>query len=174
MLEKCSRRYFDGRSPVAMKVYSFLLFILQFIVSSIIMDSQTIEVINNLRDSVEKYRREIWSLRESLKDERNNVDGLKQKLNDSSKNNASLVRCNETLKNQLAVEKEKNIPRNPLVVTKTFDNLISPRGRQIRKRKYKKILDEAVGCITECKRAKMTLGFEKGHVDIIWNEGGYA
>ena len=134
------------------------------------MDERTSQLVKNLRESVEVYKREVWSLRDVVKEHKGQVKALKHQLNEIHQSNALLVQSKDEMQKEIERQRNCNNALHPVLVNKTFDSLISNRARNIRKRKYKKLLDESVGCITECKRAKLTLGFEKGHCDIVWSE----
>ena len=134
------------------------------------MDTRSERLIATLRDSAEQLRREVWFLRDRLKQEQNNVKAVKDSMSELCDTNVALRKKIVDLQNTIRIYEEKNKALKPIVVNRTYDRMACTRSKLLRKRKYKNVVDNAIGCITECKRAKLTLGFEKGHLDIVWSE----
>ena len=66
--------------------------------------------------------------------------------------------------------KQKQVKLKPIKVNKIWHELNCKRTKFKRRVRYKDVLDESLKCITECKRAKVTLTLGEEDVDIKWTE----
>ena len=95
---------------------------------------------------------------------------LQQEVLSLQEQNNRLHNENDTLRKHLHDIEISEQCLTKVVVKKKWSQLTNPGTRYRRKKLYKKIIDRAVCCITECTKAKISLCLDEENVDILWSE----
>ena len=157
----------------------FLFITISIVFVLVNMIQATAKVNEHLRKQVEDLKNEVWLLRTVHAESQQEVQNLQKQLRECSSkkdqlsdrlrkvlhaNSNSVSRC-INCGNQLTESAQK-----PVIVKKKFSQLKDLGTKILRKKKYRKILDDSLSCISECTAAKVTLYFEDTHTDLTWSE----
>ena len=136
-------------------------------------------LITQLRQKYEDSKNRLWHVTSQIrqyKDDKQvadrNIRTLNQNLLKLKKENEKLRQEVESLKtkNSRNVSDDHDHDKGAFVVRKTWDQVTDPGTKCKRRKIYKSILDKSVSRISECRHAKITLGFKNSHADIVWTE----
>ena len=149
-----------------------MIYSLTFIVPLIffVMAERPFKVIDTLRRQVESEKNRVWLLQSQVNEYKNKCAALNEVVNELKREKKVLDGGNQKKRKTVVKCSGNCVNLRPVLVKKPWHLMSNARSKLNRKRLYRGILNNSIQCLTECKRAKVTLGFEKHHVDLVWTE----
>ena len=148
-----------------------------FVITVILTMAEQNAIIKELQSKVISLERDLAGLRYNFNEEKNNNIQLRERLEKLRNDKVELIaRKNDfqhridMLQTEICQLTQMRKKFKPIKVNKIWHDLDCKRTKYKRKAKYKDVLDESLKCITECKRAKVTLTLGKEDVDINWTD----
>ena len=152
-------------------------FAILLLIIVIIEMSQQNTIIKELQCKVHELEVDLAGLRYHFDEERTENNNLRNRIDRIRRDKAELIAQknvfelkNEMLQEEIGELKERQAKLKPIRVNKIWNDLNCNRTKFKRKAKYKDVLDLSLSCITECKRAKVSLTLGEEEVDIKLTE----
>ena len=134
------------------------------------------QTIQQLQSEVDRLQNDLSALKYNFNEQKHYTRELEERVQRLRSDIIRMtVQRNESetkiqnLEDEIRNLTEENSSNSPVIVKKCWKNL-KPRGKFKRKAKYKDVLDKSVKCITECKRAKVTLSLGEDDINLKWTD----
>ena len=154
----------------------FLFLLLSFCILLIAVMDVKDKMIKELRTQVDKFQEDFVALKYNYNEEKQSNLKLSQRFERILADKVKLIAERKNLKDRMTnLQRELETLRQvqkklrPIAVQKPWKKL-KKRAKLKRKANYKDVLDQSVRCITECKRAKMTLTLGDKEINLKWTE----